>query len=178
MTKEQTSERKVDTGPLPELPELPTAPAAPPNRPKTPLWRWTALAAVALIALGAALFLLRPADPLADPRPVAVVEGFAEAIEARDATRMLSYVEPTVLKKQIGPEVRAYLEYIQEIRFENARYELLENDGRTARVRWTGTMYWRIDYGEVREGTSDIDATYDLRFVEGAWYLSGAKLPQ
>jgi hypothetical protein len=136
------------------------------------------LGAVALLILAATLFALRPADPMADQRPVEVVRGFAAAIEARDATAMLAYVEPTVLKKQIGPEVRAYVEYIEEVRFSDARYELLANDGRRATVRWRATMDYRINYGEVRSGTAPVDATYALRWIEGTWYLSGVSLPQ
>jgi hypothetical protein len=90
---------------------------------------------------------------------------------------MLSYVEPTVLKKQIGPELRAYVEYIRELRFEDARYELLASDGREATVRLTATMRYTVDYGQVRSGERAVDATYELRNVEGAWYLSGVGLP-
>jgi hypothetical protein len=170
-----TTEKKAGTGPLPQLP---TAPSAPPNRRSAGPWPWVAGgAALALAAV--ALVLLRPPDPMADPRPVEVVQGFIAAVEARDATTMLSYVEPTVAKRQIGPEVRAYVEYIREIRFDDARYELLTSDGQRARVRLTATMRYTLDFGEgeARSGEKPVDATYELRKVEGSWYLSGVSLP-
>lgn len=169
-----TSERKADTGPLPALP---TAPSTPPNRPARRWWLWAAAGGLAALALVAALLLALQANALADQRPVETVRGFIAALEARDATQMLAHVEPTVLKRQIGPEVRAYVEYIKEIRFDDARYELLSNDGERARVRMTATMRYTIDYGEERSGERPIDATYELRQVEGAWYLSGVELP-
>lgn len=176
MTNEPaTSERKIETGPLPALP---SAPSTPPNRRRAPRWVWLALGAFfALLAL-LALFFLRPRDPLADPRPVAAVQGFVAAMEARDATRMLSFVEPSVLKKQMGPEVRAYVEYIRELRFENPRYELVQSDGERARVRMTSTLAYSIDYGEVRSGRRPVDTTYELRLIGGTWYISSVNLPQ
>jgi NH3-dependent NAD+ synthetase len=139
---------------------------------------WAAGGAAALLVALVALFVLRPRDPLADPRPVAQVQGFVAAMEARDATAMLSFVEPSVLKKQIGPEVRAYVEYIRELRFEDARYELLQSDGERARVRMTATMQYTLDYGDLRSGTHAVDSIYELRLVEGTWYISGVELPQ
>jgi hypothetical protein len=170
-----TDERKAETGPLPPLP---TAPSAPPNRRPTPRWVWLLAGAGAVLLAVLALLVLRPPDPLADPRPVETVRGFVAAIEARDATKMLSYLEPSVLKRQIGPEVRAYVEYIHEMRFDDARYELLASDGERARVRLTATLRYTVDYGELRSGERPVDATYELRKIEGAWYLSGINLPQ
>ncbi|HWQ13285.1 MAG TPA: hypothetical protein VNL77_10815 [Roseiflexaceae bacterium] len=169
-----TTERKADTGPLPPLP---TAPGAPPNRRRAKRWPWVA-GGVALALAAMALVLLRPPDPMADPAAVETVRGFIAAVESRDATKMLSYVEPTVAKRQIGPEVRTYVEYIEEIRFDSARYELLTSDGERAQVRLTATMRYTVDLGEERRsGERPVDATYQLRKVEGTWYLSGVTLP-
>jgi hypothetical protein len=140
--------------------------------------RWAIAAAV--LALGAiALFLLtRPSDPMSDTRPVEVVRGFAAAIEAKDASRMLAHVEPTIYRREISPEIRAYVEYLREVRFENARYELLDSDGATAHVRWTANMRYTLDLGEeVKSGERPIDTTFELRKIEGNWYLHGANLP-
>jgi hypothetical protein len=170
-----TAERKADTGPLPPLPEAPQVPANRPRRTLLPLLAGGG--AVALLVVAGLVFALQ-ANSRADQRPVETVRAFIGALEARDATAMLAQVEPTVLKRQLGPEIRAYVEYITEIRFDDARYELLANDGERAQVRMTATMVYTIDYGERRSGQTPIDATYDLRLVEGAWYLSGVTLPQ
>jgi hypothetical protein len=170
-----TAEQKADTGPLPVLP---SAPSGPPNRRPAVRPVWLAVGGLIALLAGVALFALRPSDPLADARPVTQVQGFVAAMEARDATAMLSFLEPSVLKKQIGPEVRAYVEYIRELRFEDARYEVLENNGERARVRMTATMQYTLDYGETRSGTHPVDSIYELRLIEGAWYISGVQLPQ
>ena len=104
-----TAERKRDTQPL-TLPPEPLAPRADRRARMPSPWRWAILVAgIALIA-GVVLVLTRPADPMSDTRPVEVVQGFASALEARDASKMLSYVEPTIFRREISPEIRAYVE--------------------------------------------------------------------
>src|SRR4051794_26267061 len=121
-----TAERKSDTGPL----APPPAPVADDRRPRRGgPWLWVVLAVVAAVVIGVVLLVTRPPDPRADQRPVEVVKGFVAAVEAKDATRMLSYVEPTIARREIGPEVRSYVEYIEKISFADARYELLDNNG-------------------------------------------------
>ena len=122
-----------------------------------------------------ALFLLtRPADPLSDPRPVEVVRGFAAALEAKDADKLLAAIEPTVFRREISPEIRSYVEYLQEVRFDNARYELLDSDGERA-----ATMHYTLDLGdETKAGQQPIDTTFELSKIEGTWYLHSAKLPE
>jgi hypothetical protein len=150
------------------------------RRPRAPSpWRWAILVAgIALIA--SVVFLLtRPADPLTDTRPVEVVQGFAAALEARDASKMLSYVEPTVFRREISPEVRAYVEYLKDVRFTDARYTLLDSDGERAHVRWTANMAYTLDLGsQTKSGTRPIDTTFELTKFEGAWYLRSAVLPK
>src|SRR5437868_736261 len=179
MSQDQTTtERKRDTQPLTPPPEL-LAPSMD-RRPRAPSpWRWAILVAgVALIA--AVVFLLtRPADPLSDTRPVAVVQGFAAALEARDASRVLSYVEPTIFRREISPEVRAYVEYLKEVRFTNAHYTLLDSDGERAHVRWTATMAYTLDLGsQTKSGERPVDTTFELTNFEGTWYLRSAVLPK
>jgi hypothetical protein len=173
-----TAQRKPDTGPL----TPPPAPLRPSGdrraRPPSP-WRWAIVAAVLVPLIGAFFFFTRRPYPMSDQRPVEVVRGFAAAVEARDASKMLSYVEPTVFKREIGPEIRAYIEYIKEIRFDGARYELLDNDGDIAHVRWSGTMRYQIDFGsEVKSGDKPFDTTFELIKIEGAWYLRSVRLPE
>lgn len=169
--REPTTERLTPPAPLP-----PAGQRAP--RRRGPVGWMIVAGALAVFAAG--LFLLtRPSDPMTDPKPVEIVQGFAAAIEAKDASKMLSYVEPTVFRREIGPEVRSYVEYLQNVRFENARYELLDSDGQTAHVRWTATMRYTLNLGsETKSGERPIDTTFELRKIEGNWYLHGAKLPQ
>jgi hypothetical protein len=178
------AERRVDEarGAHPTTERL--APPAPPPRPKPrradlpgPL-RWVLLGGAIVLALALLLLLTRPSDPMSDTRPVEVVRGFAAAIEARDASKMLAFVEPTVYRREISPEIRAYAEYLQSASFANARYELLDSDGEIAHVRWTATMRYTLGLGdEARSGERPIDTTFELRKIEGTWYLHGAKLP-
>jgi hypothetical protein len=173
-----TAERKRDTQPLTPPPDLIVPSPDRRARPPGP-WRWAMLAAgLALLAI-VAFLLTRPADPLSDSRPVEVVQGFAAALEARDASKMLSYVEPTIFRREISPEIRAYVEYLKEVRFTNARYTLLDNDGTRAHVRWTATMAYTLDLGsQTKSGERPIDTTFELTKFEGTWYLRSAVLPK
>ena len=179
MSQDQaTAERKRDTQPL-TMPPEPLAPSAD-RRPRVPSpWRWAILVAgIALIA-GVAFVLTRPTDPLSDARPVAVVQGFAAAIEARDASKMLSFVEPTIFRREISPEIRAYVEYLKDVRFTDARYTLLDSDGERAHVRWNATMAYTLDLGsQTKSGTRPVDTTFELTKFEGTWYLRSAVLPK
>ncbi len=178
MTREPTTgERKPTTQPLTPPPEL-SLPDTPRRRPLPAWWRWAFLAAVVVLAGGAVLLLTRAPNPLSDTRPVELVQGFAAAIEAKDADKMLGFVEPTVYRREIGPEVRAYVEYLQEVRFDNSRYELLDNDGARAHVRWTATMHYTLNLGsETKSGERPIDTIFELTKFEGNWYIHSAKLP-
>ena len=176
MTQEQTSSQKVDTGPLPPLPPLPEPP---PSRRRTPQWNIVALGAVALVVAGLAIWwLTRPPDPMSDPRPVQVVQNFVAAVEARDVSRMLSYIEPTDIKRQISPELRSYMEYITDLQFNDETYTLLDNDGSIAHVRLTGTVRYTVDYGTVYSGERPFDTVFELVLLEGAWYLRSLQLPE
>jgi hypothetical protein len=172
MKIQDAAEHKADTGPL-------SLPNAAPAARRSPPWRWALAALAVAVALSAVVYLTRQPDPLSDPRPVDVVRGFVAAVEAKDASAMLSFAMPTNVKKEIGPEVRAYLEYVDSISFSNAAYTLLDNDGERAHVRWTATMHYRLDLGsEVKSGDKPIDTIYELTMFEGAWYLSSVTPPQ
>jgi len=173
-----TAERKRDTQPLTPPPEL-LAPSAD-RRARVPgPWRWAILVAGLALIATVVFVLTRPADPLSDTRPVEVVQGFAAALEARDASKMLSYVEPTVFRREISPEVRAYVEYLKQVRFTNARYTLLDSDGERAHVRWSATMAYTLDLGsQTKSGERAIDTTFELTKFEGTWYLRSAVLPK
>ena len=177
MTQKPT-QAKPTTQPLTPPPGLGALAERP--RPRLPRWwGWAFLVAASVLVGGAVLLITRPADPLSDTRPVELVKNFTSAIEAKDATRMLSYVEPTVYRREISPEVRAYVEYLQEARFENARYELLDNDGGRAHVRWTALMHYTLNLGsQTKSGDRPIDTVFELTKFEGNWYLHSATLPK
>jgi hypothetical protein len=174
MTREAT-EQKADTGPL----TLPSeGSSAPPTRRRYP-WIWAAAALAAVVAVGAAIFFARQPDPLSDQRPVEVVKGFVAALEAKDASKALAFVVPTDIKKEIGPEVRAYLEYVESLSFSDANYQLVDNDGERAHVRWTATMHYRLNFGsEVKSGDKPVDTIYELIKFENAWYLQSVAPPE
>ena len=66
----------------------------------------------------------------------------------------LSYVEPTIFRREISPEVRAYVEYLKQVRFTNARYTLIDSDGERAHVRWSATMAYTLDLGSLSPSKS------------------------
>jgi hypothetical protein len=179
-----TAERKPTTQPL--TPPEPLAPsddrrARNPDkgRARRGPWGWGILALVLALAAGGVALFARPAGPLSDPRPLEVVQGFVAAIEARDVSKMLSYVEPTVFRREISPEIRSYVEYLQEVHFENARYTLLDNDGERAHVRWTATMRYTLNLGsQTKAGERAVDMTFELSKFEGSWYLHSTDLPK
>ena len=186
MSQDQTTtERKRDTQPLTMPPEL-LAPSADRRNPdgwrgaRVPApWRWAILVTGIALVAGVVFVLTRPADPLTDPRPVEVVQGFASALEARDVSKMLSYVEPTLFRREISPEIRAYVEYLREVRFTDASYTLIDSDGERAHVRWNATMAYTLDLGsQTKSGTRPIDTTFELTKFEGTWYLRSAVLPK
>src|SRR5512145_564027 len=142
------AERKPDTGPLPALPEALLVARSP----LSGYWRWAIVVAGVVLAVGALFFFTRPLDPMTDRRPVEVVKGFVAAMEAKDPSGMLLFFEPTVFRREIGHELRTYIEYIEEIRFDNPHYELVDNDGDIAHVRLTATMRYRLNTGEITSG--------------------------
>src|SRR5262245_55150584 len=116
---------------------------------------------------------------MSDQRPIQVVKDFVAALEAKDASKALALVVPTDIKKEIGPEVRAYLEYVESLTFSDANYQLLDNDGERAHVRWTANMHYKLNLGsEVRSGDKPVDTVYELINFEGAWYLQGVTPPE
>ena len=179
MSQDQTTtERKRDTQPLTMPPEL-LAPSVDRRARMPSAWRWAILVAGITLIAGVVFVLTRPADPLSDTRPVEVVQGFAAALEARDASKMLSYVEPTIFRREISPEIRAYVEYLKEVHFTDARYTLLDSDGARAHVRWNATMAYTLDLGsQTKSGERPIDTTFELTKFEGTWYLRSAVLPK
>jgi uncharacterized membrane protein YvbJ len=170
-----SADQKADTGPLTLPPVIPGEQLA--RRP--PIWIWAVAGVAVALVIAAVVYFTRPPDPMSDTRPVEVVKGFVAAVEAKDASKMLSFVVPTDIKREIGPEVRAYLEYIDALTFSDAAYTLVDNDGQTAHVRWTATMHYKLNFGdETKSGDKPVDTVFELTKIEGAWYLQNAQLPQ
>jgi hypothetical protein len=177
MTRDATEQKsqKADTGPL-ALP--PVAPGDLPPR-RRPLWVWAFAALAAVVLIGVVVYATRQPDPLSDPRPIEVVKGFVAALEAKDASKALAFVVPTEIKKEIGPEVRAYLEYVDTLNFSDTNYQLVDNDGERAHVRWTATMHYKLNFGsEVKSGDKPVDTVYELIKFENAWYLQSVAPPE
>jgi uncharacterized membrane protein YvbJ len=174
MTQDPNPVSKGDTGPL-VLPE--DLQESPPSA-KPPIWMWVLAALGALLVLGALVFLFSFLNRQNNTSPIAVVEGFVKAVEERNASAMLSFMVPTEQKREIGPEIRAYLSYIERIQFQNSQYSLLDNNGQVAHVRWTADMQYELNLGdEQRSGTNAVDMTFELVFFEGSWYLQRIQLP-
>ncbi|GAB4207441.1 MAG: hypothetical protein OHK0022_35660 [Roseiflexaceae bacterium] len=169
------SEERHKTGPL-ELPPGGLAVPAAPNPRRRHLLIGLAVAAVALVLTGLVVFVVLPGQAASRERPVEVVKDFAQAVEAKDPSKMLSYIEPTIFRREVGGELRTYIEYINQIRFVDARYELIENDGTLARVRWRATVQY--DLRERGSGEYAFDNEIELANVEGSWYLRSVRLPE
>lgn len=171
MSDERTTAfQERDTGPLPALP--------PATRRALPT-QALLLGALAALGIGAIIYLAWPADPLRDPRPAAVVQAFSAAIAARDVTQMLSYVEPTVFRREIGPELRAYIEYLDSAQFDDSSYTLVDNDGQRAHVRWKAKLHYQLNLGsQVTSGVQPIDTLVELVKIGDDWYLRDINLPE
>ena len=173
--KSNSTDQKADTGPLTLPPVIPGEQLA--RRP--PIWLWAVAGVAAVLLVAAVVYFTRAPDPMSDTRPVEIVQGFVGAFESKDASKMLSFVVPTDMKREIGPELRAYLEYIEAVSFSDPAYTLVDNDGQTARVRWTATMHYKLNLGdETKSGDKPIDTVFELTKIEGAWYLQNAQLPE
>jgi hypothetical protein len=178
MTNDRTTDTGRDTGPLTPVP-LPIPVDDPPaNQRSQRTWLIVAGAGGLLLLLAAVGWLLFGPNPMNDQRPVAVVQSFAAAIESRDVSRMLQHLEPTIYRREISPELRSYIEYVEEFQLNNPTYTLLSNDGTQAEVRWTGTLRYRVNLGTVvHDGERPIDTTVALRRYGNDWYIQSVNLP-
>jgi hypothetical protein len=136
------------------------------------LRRTCAVILVAVALLGAAC-----GGPVDNVGPVQTVQAFIAALEARDASAIIALIEPTEWRREIGPELRMYLGYLDTIAIPDAAYTVERNQGDTSVVRVTGTL----NYTLAESGFSDerpFDLQINLVRVDGAWYLRSLQLPQ
>lgn len=175
-TEERTSTPQRDTGPLPPLAPIPE-PALPTRRRNVAVLVGV-VAVIAALAI-AGVVIVTQNNPMQDRRPIEVTQRFVAAVGQRDVSAMLAQFEPTEYRRQASPELRMYMEYVEQFDIVDPRYELLSNDGERAEVRWTGTLNYRLNLGStVKSGTSPIDTIVELSKIEGNWYISSARLPE
>lgn len=106
---------------------------------------------------------------------IQVAKDFVAAVEKRDPSAMLALIEPTDWRREIAPELRSYMGYVQSITFQNPEYSLIDNTGELAHVRLVSSMEYAL------EGTGtakqDVDLTFELVKLDGTWYLRTFTLP-
>lgn len=151
MPTEPNATRKPTTQPLTPPPEL-LAPSATPRGRLPAWWRWAVVAGAALpLAAGWALLLLRANDPRADTRPIDVVKGFVAAIEAKVMPTRCCVCRADDLSPRDRPRSARVCRVPRAGALRRSRYELLDNDGDRAHVRWTATMHYTLDLGDERQ---------------------------
>jgi hypothetical protein len=133
-----------------------------------------ALLLVGSLVLSSLLGCGRPVD---NAGPLAAARAFVAALEARDASAIIGLLEPSDWRKEIGPELRSYLGYLQALSLRDPEYRVERNDGASAQVRVSGT----VSYTLAEDGTSGehpVDLQVELVLVGGAWYMHSLDLPQ
>ena len=111
-----------------------------------------------------------------DEGPRQVVRSFVEALEARDAGRLLDLIEPADWRKEIGPELRSYVAYIETLSFRDPQYTVMDNTGDQAHVRLVSTLEYTIK--DVKPGEQKVDLVFEVVRIDGIWYLRSFNLPQ
>lgn len=106
---------------------------------------------------------------------IQVVKNFVAAVEKRDPSAMLDVIEPTEWRREIAPELRSYIGYIQSISFQDPQYSLIDNTGELAHVRLVSSMEYALEGTETAK--QDIDLTFELVKLDGTWYLRTFNLP-
>jgi hypothetical protein len=111
-----------------------------------------------------------------DAAPRRVVERFVEALEDRDASALLALIEPADWRREIGPELRSYVGYVQRISFRRPTYTVESNNGDEARVRFVATLEYEIE--GVEPGEQPVDIIFEVVRLDGTWYVRSFDLPQ
>lgn len=144
----------------------------PKQRPLFAALRWCVIIASMLFVLTACA---RTATSTDDEAPRQVVRSFVTAIEDRDASRVLNLIEPADWRKDIGPELRSYVSYLERVQFRDPQYTVVDNTGTLAHVRLVSQMEYEI------KGVPPAEQHWDLVFevvkLDGTWYLRNFELP-
>jgi hypothetical protein len=137
--------------------------------------RWGILFCVGMIlmlALGACSRTSSSADN--DP-PKKVVQSFVAAIEQRNASKLLNLIEPADWRKDIGPELRSDMSYLEKDNFRDPQYTVVDNTGELAHVRLVSTMEYEVQ--GVPPAEQQLDLLFEVVKLDGEWYLRNFDLP-
>jgi hypothetical protein len=107
--------------------------------------------------------------------PLQVAQQFVKALEDRDVSGVLALIEPADWRKEIGPELRSYVGYVERIHFRDPRYAVAKNDGDQASIRLTGTLEYSLRDGPA--GERPVDVLLEVVRLDGTWYLRSFDLP-
>ncbi|NJN16809.1 MAG: hypothetical protein HC822_11340 [Oscillochloris sp.] len=129
--------------------------------------------ALALLLLLGFLVGCAPAD---NNGPLRAVQAFVAAIEARNVGAIIAGLEPSDWRAEIGPELRAYLAYLDSITIAQPNYRVLSNDGTVAVVQLTGTVRYVLA-ASGNSGERPVDLRLEVVRVGDKWYLRQLLLP-
>jgi hypothetical protein len=113
--------------------------------------------------------------PVDDEAALKTVQAFVAALEARDPSAVLAILEPADWRREIGPELRSYMSYVEALEFQNPAYELLANDGNTAEIRLRADLRYRLR--DFEPGEQAVDTVFELVRIDDEWYLRSLNLP-
>lgn len=106
---------------------------------------------------------------------LATTRAFVAALEARDPSAILATLEPADWRREIGPELRSYISYVEALEFRNSTYEVLSINRDSAEIRMQATLHYRLR--DFEAGEQPIDTVFELVRVEQEWYLRSLSLP-
>lgn len=128
------------------------------------------------VAAWCLLLLAGCARPPDTAGPIAAVERFVAALEARDASAIIAGLEPSDWRGEIGPELRTYLGMLRRVELHDERYRVVSGDETTAVVELRGTLAY--SFAEGAAGERAFELLIETVRVGERWYLRGVELPQ
>ena len=137
--------------------------------------RWGLLFCVGMILMLALGACARTTSSTDNDPPKRVVQSFVAAIEQRNASRLLNLIEPADWRKDIGPELRSYMSYLEKAHFRDPQYTVVDNTGELAHVRLVSTMEYEVQ--GVPPAEQQLDLLFEVVKLDGEWYLRNFELP-